>query len=156
MTPAIDILIEQKVVFQLHRYSHDTQTGAYGEEAAKKLGIAYEKVYKTLVIAGSQGQMAVAIVPVSHKLSMKKMAKALAWKKVALADKEQVSRSSGYVIGGVSPLGQKKCLRTIIDKSSVAFSTIFISAGKRGLEIELSSQDLAFLTKAKFADISGG
>ena len=106
------------------------------------------------MVSSPQNQLAVALVAVSNKLNLKKLAKALGWKKVAMADKNMVSRSTGYVIGGVSPLGQKKPLATVVDISSEAFSTIFVSAGKRGLEIELSPKDLAMLTNATFADIA--
>jgi Cys-tRNA(Pro)/Cys-tRNA(Cys) deacylase len=154
MTPAIDIAKKRKIAFNIHQYSHEATSKAYGEEAADKLGLEYERVFKTLVVSNPEGLMAVAVVAVSTQLNMKKMAKSLGWKKVVMADKLALSRSSGYVIGGVSPLGQKKPLVTVIDVSSKDFDTIFVSAGKRGLEIELCAQDLALLTRASFADIS--
>ncbi|MFT6267362.1 MAG: Cys-tRNA(Pro)/Cys-tRNA(Cys) deacylase [Alphaproteobacteria bacterium] len=153
MTPAIDMVKKKQLAFYIHQYSPDANANAFGEEAADKLGISHERVFKTLVLSNPEGELAVAVVPVSVKLSMKKMAKALDWKKVAMADKLTVRRSTGYVLGGVSPLGQKKALVTVIDDTGSKFSTIFISAGKRGLEIELSPHDLALLVPASFADI---
>lgn len=153
MTPAIDIAKKYRIAYTLHQYTNAPGAIAYGEEAADKLGLAYHQVFKTLVVQSSQNELAVAVVPVSNKLNLKKLAKVLAWKKVVMADKQAVSRSSGYVLGGVSPLGQKKALPTIIDQSGEHFATLFVSAGKRGLEIELSPTDLALVTNAKFADI---
>lgn len=153
MTPAIDIAKKLNIAFTLHQYSHDANTSGYGEEAADKLSVAPERVFKTLVVSSPDGIMAVAVVPVSAMLNMKQMAKALGWKKAAMADKLAVSRSTGYVLGGVSPLGQKRPLATIIDSTSEQFLTIFVSAGKRGLEIELSASDLAKATSAHFSPI---
>lgn len=153
MTPAVDVAKKHKIKFEIHQYSHDAKASAYGEEAADKLGLDPQCVFKTLVVSNLDGTMAVAIVPVSMQLNMKRVAKALAWKKACMADKTAVSRATGYVLGGVSPLGQKKRLLTVIDASAQNFGTIFVSAGKRGLEIELSADDLATLTNARFADI---
>lgn len=154
MTPAVDIAKKQLISFTTHQYLHDANANAYGEEAADKLGVPYEQVFKTLLVTSAENELAVAIVPVSAKLSLKKMAKVLAWKKVVMADKQVVSRATGYVIGGVSPLGQKKAHLTVIDEAACKCATIFVSAGKRGLEIELSPHDLAHLSNARFADIA--
>lgn len=154
MTPAIDCAKKNKIAYKIYEYEHNPSAETYGEEAAEKLAIEPARVFKTLVVSSPQHQLAVALVAVSNRLNLKKLAKALAWKKVTMANKNMVSKSTGYVIGGVSPLGQKKTLATVIDISSEVFATIFVSAGKRGLEIELNPQDLALLTNAKFVDIA--
>lgn len=153
MTPAIKLAQKRGVSFQIHEYSHDAAAESYGEEAAHKLGLDAAQVFKTLVVSLDDKRLAVAVVPVSSMLSMKKMAKACAAKKAEMADKQQVSRTTGYVLGGVSPLGQKKALPTVIDASAEGLGTMFVSAGRRGLEIELSPADLAQLTQASFADL---
>ena len=153
MTPAINAVKKKKVTYKVHQYTHDPSHDSYGKEAAEKLGIAEERVYKTLVVQLDKGSLTVAIIPVSSMLSMKQIAKAAGAKKAAMADKEQVERSTGYILGGVSPLGQKKRLVTVIDSSAKAFPTIFVSAGRRGLDIELNPADLAALTSASFAEI---
>jgi len=153
MTPAINAAKKKKIAYKVHQYSHDPAHDSYGREAAEKLGIAEERVYKTLVVELDRGSLAVAVIPVSSMLGMKLMAKAVGAKKAAMADKELVERTTGYVLGGVSPLGQKKRLVTVIDSSAKDFATIFVSAGRRGLEIELSPGDLAALTAAAFAEI---
>ena len=153
MTPAISAAKKKKIAYRVHQYSHDPAHASYGKEAAEKLGIKEERVYKTLVVELDQGSLAVAVIPVSSMLSMKLVAKAAHAKKAAMADKELVERTTGYVLGGVSPLGQKKRLVTVIDSSAKDFPTIFVSAGRRGLEIELSPNDLGALTTATFAEI---
>ena len=155
MTPAIDKAKQLNLAFSIHQYTHNNTASAYGQEAADKLGIEYDRVFKTLVVSSSNGEMAVAVIPVSRVLNMKLVAKAIGWKKVAMADKLAVNRSTGYVLGGVSPLGQKKTLKTLIDKSSLQFSTIFVSAGKRGLEIEIAAEELATASNGIFDDITG-
>ena len=153
MTPAINAVKKKKIAYKVHQYSHDPAHESYGREAAEKLGIAEERVYKTLVVELDRGSLAVAVIPVSSMLSMKQIARAVGAKKAAMADKDLVERTTGYVLGGVSPLGQKKRLVTVIDSSAKDFSTIFVSAGRRGLDIELSPGDLAALTTAAFAKI---
>ena len=111
-------------------------------------------MFKTLVVSNELGKLAVAIVPVDTKLSEKKMAKALGVKKVSMAQADAVIASTGYVLGGVSPLGQKKSLPTVLDATAEPQAVIYVSAGKRGLEVELSPKDLAQLTRGKFADIA--
>jgi len=160
MTPCINVAKQAKITYQIHEYEHDATATSYGSEAAKKMGVDEKKVFKTLVVnlgrsssSVSSSSLAVAIIPVSSQLNMKLMAKASGSKKVKLAEAHDVERSTGYVLGGVSPLGQKKRLKTIIDTSAQNNSTIFVSAGRRGLEIELKSEDLIRLTQGSFAEI---
>lgn len=153
MTPAINAAKKNKITHKIHQYAHDPAHDSYGKEAAEQLGITEERVYKTLVVQLDKRSLTVAVIPVSSMLSMKQIAKAAGGKKAAMADKELVERTTGYVLGGVSPLGQKKRLLTVIDSSAKDFSTIFVSAGRRGLEIELNPDDLAALTTATFAKI---
>ena len=153
MTPAINIAKKAKIPYTIHQYAHDPTDLSYGKEAAEKLGIPTDKVFKTLIVQLDGNALAVGIIPVCMVLSLKQFAKAAGAKKAAMADKDDVVKATGYVLGGVSPLGQKKRLPTIIDQSAWSFSTIFVSAGRRGLEIELAPADLATLTAATFAAI---
>jgi len=153
MTPAINAAKKAKVKYSVHEYAHDPAAQSYGLEAAEKLGLDPERVFKTLV-AGSGKDMVVAILPVSKQLDLKLLAKALGMKKIAMAEVAAVERTTGYVVGGVSPLGQKKRLPTVIDASAQELETMFVSAGRRGLEIELAPQDLAKLTGASFEDVA--
>ncbi|MEH6345392.1 MAG: Cys-tRNA(Pro) deacylase [Bermanella sp.] len=154
MTPAVNALKKSKTPYNLHEYSHNPASDSYGSEAAEKLGISASQVFKTLVVSLDNKALAVAVVPVSSKLSMKQVAKALAAKKAVMANPAEVERVTGYVLGGVSPLGQKKTLKTVIDSSAKDLSSIFISAGRRGLEIEINPVDLAKLTRASFYKVS--
>ena len=154
MTPAVEAAKRAGIEFATHAYEHDPQHDSYGEEAAEKLGLPMVRVFKTLVVSLDGKRLAVGIVPVSSKLDLKAMAKALKVKKVAMADARSVERSTGYVLGGVSPLGQKRWLPTVIDASALGFSTLYVSAGRRGLEIELSPEDLVQLLNASSAEIA--
>lgn len=157
MTPAVEQAKKQNISFELHHYEHDVNANSFGIEAAEKLSVAASQVFKTLIVSSivnNKEQLAVAIVPVEYQLNLKYMAKALQTKKVKMADAKRVEATTGYVLGGVSPLGQKKELVTIIDNTSQLFSTIFVSGGKRGLEIELSANDLAQVTNAKFFELT--
>lgn len=153
MTPGIQIAKRAKINFQIHEYEHDPNSDSYGLEAAEKMGVEPTRVFKTLVVDCGSKKLAVAVLPVNAQLSLKTVAKALGEKKVVMADKQLVEKTTGYVLGGVSPLGQKKRLATLIDDSANSFTRIYVSAGKRGLEIELSPQDLKELTGAKLASI---
>ena len=153
MTPAVNAAKKAGIDYTMHEYDHDPASGSYGLEAAHKLGIAEARVFKTLVVNLGGKQLAVGVVPVSAMLNMKLIAKALGVKKAGMADAPDVERSSGYVLGGVSPLGQKKQLQTIVDASAVEFPTIFVSAGRRGLEIELKPDDLLLITRGRYAQI---
>ena len=150
MTPAIQQVKKNKIPFVLHEYDHDPNVRSYGEEAVQKLGIAPGHLFKTLVVSMDSKGLAVGVVPVSRQLDLKAIAKALGAKKVAMADKHQAERSTGYITGGMSPLGQKKMLPTFIDSSAACFPTIYVSAGRRGIEIELRSEDLLELTPVLF------
>ncbi len=154
MTPAINSAKKASVKFNIHSYTHDPSADSYGEEAAGKLGINPDRVFKTLVVALKGKELAVSIVPVAKRLDLKAVAKVFGVKKTAMADKQQVQKTTGYVLGGVSPLGQKKRLKTVIDSSASDFETVYVSAGRRGLEIELAPDDLKQLTKAVMASIS--
>jgi Cys-tRNA(Pro)/Cys-tRNA(Cys) deacylase len=147
MTPAINLAKKAKIAFKIHEYAHDPANEAYGLEAAEKLGLPPTQVFKTLVVSLDGKELAVGILPVAAMLSMKAIAKAAHAKKADMADKALVARTTGYVLGGVSPLGQKKLLKTFIDTSAAQFPTIYVSAGRRGLEIELAAQDLQQLTR---------
>lgn len=154
MTPAILNLQHQKTEFTIHEYAHDPSAPSYGLEAAEALGTPPEQVFKTLVVEDQEQQLAVAIVPVSSELNLKAMAKSLGSKRVKMADREKVERSSGYVLGGVSPFGQKKQLRTILDQSAQDFRTIFVSGGRRGLEVEVAPADLLKMLSGKIAGLA--
>jgi Cys-tRNA(Pro)/Cys-tRNA(Cys) deacylase len=154
MTPAVNAAQKAKVKYKLHSYLHDSAESSYGKEAADKLGIQQGQVFKTLVVKLDNSTLAVAVTPVSSNLNLKQLAKAAASKRATMAEPNDVERVTGYVLGGVSPLGQKKRLKTYIDNSATSFSTIFVSAGRRGLEIELSPQDLKTLTNATFTAIA--
>jgi Cys-tRNA(Pro)/Cys-tRNA(Cys) deacylase len=154
MTPAINAAKQARVPFHVHEYMHDPKAESYGEEAAVKLNLPLERVFKTLVVELDGKSLAVAVVPVSGKLDMKACAAALGGKKCEMAAQKDAERSTGYVLGGISPLGQKKRLPTLIDASAQGLSTLFVSAGRRGLEIELAPDDLVKLTAARFAEVS--
>ena len=153
MTPGVNAVRKSKVPHRIHEYSHDDSSESYGLEAAEKMGVPEERVFKTLVVSLDNKELVVAVVPVSTMLSMKLIAKVSGAKKAAMASKVDAERSTGYVLGGVSPLGQKRRLRTIIDSSAGNYPTIYVSAGRRGLEIELSPDDLAKLTSGEVAEI---
>lgn len=153
MTPAIDLATSQNIDHQVHSYEHDASAASYGEEAATALGLDASQVFKTLVAETNTGELVVAVVPVSHQLNLKSLAKAAKAKRCDMADKLKVQRVTGYVLGGVSPLGQKKPLRTFIDLTAQNLKTVFVSAGRRGLEIELAPADLAKLTKGQFSQL---
>ena len=153
MTPAIYTIKKAKVDFKIHEYSHDPRADSYGQEAAEKLGADPDQVFKTLVVSLNNKDLGVAVLPVSCRLNLKLFAKAMGAKKAAMAETKLVEKTTGYVLGGVSPIGQTKKLPTVLHDTAKNFKTIFVSAGKRGLDIELTPDDLAELTKAKFAGI---
>lgn len=153
MTPATKMLDKAKVAYTLHRYTHDPQAESYGGEAADKLGLDPRQVFKTLLTCTEGGELLVAVVPVNGQLDLKLLARAAGAKKITMADPAVAQRSTGYLLGGISPLGQKKALRTFIDNSAQQWSQLYISAGRRGLEIALRPEDLARQTRATFSSI---
>lgn len=153
MTPATKVLDKARVNYSLHRYEHDPQAESYGGEAAEKLGLDPARVFKTLLASTETGELLVAVVPVSGQLDLKLLARAAGSKRIGMADPAAAQRSTGYLLGGISPLGQKKRLRTFIDDSARQWLEIYVSAGRRGLEIALAPSDLASQTHATFAPI---
>jgi Cys-tRNA(Pro)/Cys-tRNA(Cys) deacylase len=155
MTPAINLAKKKKVSHIIHQYEHDPRADSYGLEAAEVLGQDPKKVFKTLLFClnGEPKNLAVAIIPVDQKLNLKLAAKAAKGKKADMADPEIAQKATGYVVGGISPLGQKKALPTFLHESAMAQDTICVSAGKRGLEIELAPKDLLGLTRGQFAPL---
>lgn len=154
MTPAVKLAQQSGIEFTLHEYDHDPREPSYGLEAASRLDIDPQRVFKTLVVSLTDNTLAVAIIPVDKRVSMKKVASALGCKKVTMAAPDKVQNSTGYVLGGISPLGQQRKLPTVLDLSAKQYKSIFVSAGKRGLEIELSPYDLLHLCDAQCADLS--
>lgn len=152
-TPATVALTEAGVTFTTHAYEHDPSVASYGEEAARALGVPPAQVFKTL-LADVDGTLTVAVVPVSGSLDLKALAAAVGGKRATMADPAAAERSTGYVRGGISPLGQRKRLRTVLDASAEKLATVCVSAGRRGLEVELAPADLAALTGAVFAPIA--
>ncbi len=152
MTPCIKLLKQRKIPYTLHQYTHDKTTPSYGKEAIDKLGVEAERVFKTLVVS-VDGGLVVAVVPALLMLNMKLLAKTMGKKKATMAETVMVEKTTGYLLGGVSPLAQKKRLPTFIDSSASDFETIYVSAGKRGLEVELSPHDLSALTDGVFEEL---
>lgn len=153
MTPATKLLKKAKIEHQVLEYHHDPKAQAYGLEAAEKLGLPHEEVFKTLVVQVDEKELVVGIIPVAAHLSMKLIAKAVGGKKAKMADPSLVQKTTGYVMGGVSPIGQKKRLKTVIDISAELYQTMYVSGGKRGLDIGLAPKDLHQVLNAQFMDI---
>lgn len=153
MTPAIDLLKKAKADHRVHSYEHDPKSASYGLEAAEKLGLEPSRVFKTLLACSDKGELLVAVVPVAGTLDLKALAQAAKAKKADMADPMAAQRATGYLVGGISPLGQKKRLRTFIDSSAQEHPSIFVSAGRRGLEVELAAAVLVEHTAGSFAPI---
>ena len=153
MTPAIDLLKKNKCDFKVHKYDHDPACTNFGDEAVEKLGLDANQVYKTLLVELTPKQLVVCVLPVENQLSLKDVATAFDVKKAVMANKDEAQKVTGYLLGGISPLGQNKLLKTVLDESVNKFETIFISGGKRGLDIEVKPCDLEKLLKAKIHKI---
>ncbi|NEW41099.1 Cys-tRNA(Pro) deacylase [Nocardia cyriacigeorgica] len=159
-TPAIRTLVKAGVEHRVHAYTHDPRADSYGTEAvdalAVELGLDPGQIFKTLVLELSTGSLAVAVLPVPHTLSLKAAAAALGASKAAMADRAKAERGTGYVLGGISPLGQRKALPTVVDASASTWDRILCSAGRRGLEIDVAPADLIRLTDAVTAPVTAG
>ncbi|RSN32021.1 Cys-tRNA(Pro) deacylase [Amycolatopsis sp. WAC 01416] len=152
-TPATALLAKQKVAHMLHAYDHDPRAESYGLEAVEALGLDPARVFKTLV-AEVDGKLTVGVVPVTGQLDLKALAAAAGGKKAKMADPSAAQRATGYVLGGISPLGHRSRLPVVIDASAEKFETVHCSAGRRGLEVELAPGDLVRLTGAVVAPIA--
>ena len=151
-TAATAALTRAGVDFILHSYEHDPFASSYGLEAAEALGVEPERVLKTL-LAEVDGNLVVGIVPVAGQLDLKALAAAVGGKRATMADPAKAERTTGYVVGGISPVGQRRALPTVLDESATAFDTVLVSGGKRGLVLELASADLVRVTEATVAPI---
>jgi Cys-tRNA(Pro)/Cys-tRNA(Cys) deacylase len=152
-TPATALLAKQKIKFIPHPYTPDPHSGSFGEAAAAALGADPRRVYKTLV-ATVDGRLAVGVVPVSSSLDLKALAAALGGKRATMADPAAAARATGYVTGGISPFGQRSRLPIVVDRSTEEWPTVFVSGGRRGLQIEVSPADLVAVTGATVAPIA--
>lgn len=153
-TPATARLTKAKVPFTLHQYVHDPRAAAFGEEAAAALGVPAERIFKTL-IATVDGQLACGVVPVSGRLDLKAFAASVGGKRAELAEPAAAARATGYVVGGISPIGQKTRLPIVLDESASHFPSVYVSAGKRGLQVELAPADLLAITDGRLGPIAG-
>ena len=151
-TPAVAAVVRAGVAHKVHETGHDPAVTAYGQEAAAALGVEPGRVFKTLV-ASVDGRLVVAVVPVTGELSLKAVAAAAGAKNAEMADAPTAERATGYVVGGISPIGQRRRLPTLVDDSAAKWGTIFVSAGRRGLELELAAADLVQLTNGRLAPI---
>jgi Cys-tRNA(Pro)/Cys-tRNA(Cys) deacylase len=152
-TPATVAATKAKIDFTLHPYEPAPDAASYGEAAADALGVGHDRLFKTLV-AEVDGDLTVAVVPVAATLDLKALATAVGGKRAQMADPQVAERTTGYVVGGISPLGQRRALPTIIDASVSGLATVYVSAGRRGLQIELTPADLVRLTGARTAEIA--
>ena len=153
MTPAINLLKQHRIAHRVLSYAHDPAAASYGLEAVDKLGLDPHSVFKTLLAASEKNELLVAIVPVAGQLDLKALASAAGAKKCEMADREAAQRATGYLVGGISPLGQKKRLRAFVDASAMALAEMHVSAGRRGLEVALAPADLVRLSNATVAPI---
>lgn len=152
-TPATVALVAAGIAFTAHTYAHDPATTNYGLEAATALGLDPDRVFKTL-LAEADGRLVVGIVPVTGMLDLKSLAAAVGAKRAQMAEPAVAERKTGYVVGGISPLGQKVALPTVLDETASLWDTIFVSGGRRGFDIELAPADLLRLTGGQLADIA--
>ena len=152
-TPATALLTRRGITHVVHSYTHDPRAASYGTEAAEALGVAPERVFKTLV-ARLDGRLVCAVVPVARTLSLKALAAALGGKRAEMAEPAAAARATGYVVDGISPIGQKAALPIVLDESAAGFGTVFVSGGKRGLELELAPDDLLLVTGGQLAAVA--
>lgn len=152
LTPAVVALRAAGVTFELHEYAHDPAASSFGLEAAHELGLDPDRVCKTL-LAHADGRLVVAVVPVSGRLDLKALARAVGAGKAAMADVAAAERATGYVVGGISPFGQKRRHPTVVDETVELWDTVFVSGGRRGLDVEIAPADLVEVTGAILADI---
>jgi Cys-tRNA(Pro)/Cys-tRNA(Cys) deacylase len=152
-TPATVALTRAGVAFDVHPYAHDPAAASYGLEAAAALEVPAGQVFKTLLV-DSRSALAVAIVPVDRQLDLKAVAAALGWKKAVMAEPAAAERATGYVVGGISPVGQKRRLPTVVDRSASGLGRVYVSGGRRGLDLSLAPADLVRVTGAVLADIA--
>jgi Cys-tRNA(Pro)/Cys-tRNA(Cys) deacylase len=153
MTPAVRLLESSGIDFTIHEYDRAGSLSDFGREAAEALGLPFDQVFKTLVV-DVDDDLAVAVIPVSCQLSMKLVASALGVKRVTMADPHEAERSSGYVVGGISPVGQRRVLPTVIDETAELFERIYVSGGRRGMDIALAPADLVAVLDATVAPIT--
>lgn len=152
-TPATALLVKQRVPHRLHPYQHDPRAESYGSEAATLLGIDPARCFKTLVTE-VDGQLVVGVVPVTGSLNLRRLAAASGGKTARMADPTAAERATGYVRGGISPLGQRRRLPVVVDESAQRYETVYVSAGRRGLQVELAPADLLRLASGRYADIA--
>jgi Cys-tRNA(Pro)/Cys-tRNA(Cys) deacylase len=153
VTPAVSALRRAGVGFALHEYQHDPRASSFGSEAAEALGVEPDRVFKTL-LADLDGHLVVGVVPVTLQLDLKALARALGGSRAAMADVVRAERATGYVAGGISPFGQKRAHPTVVDETVELWETVYVSGGRRGLDVEVAPADLVEVTGATVADIS--
>lgn len=154
MTPAINLLKKNKCDFKIHKYHHNPVNTNYGLEAAQVLGLNENQVYKTLLVELNPKELAVGIIPVNRSMSLKNIALALDVKSAIMANKDEAQKVTGYLLGGISPFAQKKLLKTVLDESAKNFETIYVSGGRRGLDIEVKPSDILQILDAKYFGIA--
>lgn len=154
MTPAVNMLKKAKVAHRVLQYEHDKSVAAFGEEAVEALGLPAASVFKTLIAQLDGKDLVCAVIPVPQRLDLKMLAHQFKAKKAEMADPEQAQKATGYIVGGISPLGQKRRLKMAIDVSAQLLPVMYVSGGRRGVDIELAPADLARLTQAVFAPVA--